>query len=83
MHERKTHVEYNPDLKKLTRKKRVCAYARVSSEKEEAFHSLSAQISYYQKKIAEHPDWEFVEVFSDRGITGTKENREGFQRMLS
>lgn len=83
MHERKTRVEFNPDIAKLTRKKRACAYARVSSEKDEAFHSLSAQISYYQKKIAEHPDWEFVEVFADRGITGTKENREGFQRMLT
>lgn len=83
MHERKSHVEYSLDLNTLTRKKRVCAYARVSSSKDEAFHSLSAQISYYQKKIAEHPDWEFVEVFADRGITGTKENREGFQRMLT
>ena len=83
MHERITHVEYDPDFSKLTRKKRVCAYARVSSERDEAFHSLSTQISYYQKKIADHPDWEFVEVFADRGITGTKENREGFQRMLT
>lgn len=83
MHERIIEVDYNPDLKELTRKKRVCAYARVSSDREEAFHSLSAQISYYQTKIAEHPDWEFVEVFSDRGITGTKEKREGFQRMLT
>ncbi len=83
MHERKTYVEYDPDFSKLTRKKRVCAYARVSSDKDEAFHSLSAQISYYQKKIADNPEWEFVEVFADRGITGTKENRDGFQRMLT
>lgn len=83
MHKRQTRVEYYPDVKRLTQKKRVCAYARVSSDRDEAFHSLSSQISYYQKKIAEHPDWEFVEVFSDRGITGTKETREGFQRMLT
>ena len=83
MHERKIQVEYNLDLESLTRKKRVCAYARVSSDKEEAFHSLSAQISYYQNKIAEHPGWEFVEVFYDRGVTGTKDKREGFQRMLT
>lgn len=83
MHKRETHIEYNPDIKRLTQKKRVCAYARVSGDHDDAFHSLSAQISYYQKKIAAHPEWEFVEVFSDRGITGTKENREGFQRMLT
>ena len=83
MHERKTLQEYSPNLDAMTRKKRVCAYARVSGDRDEAFHSLSAQVSYYQKMIADHPDWEFVEVFSDRGITGTKENREGFQAMLT
>ena len=82
MHERKTRMEYTPDLNAFAKKKRVCAYARVSSDRDEAFHSLSAQISYYQKKIAEHPDWEYAGVFSDRGITGTKENRPGFQAML-
>ena len=82
MHERKTTMQYTPDLEALTRKKRVCAYARVSSDRDEAFHSLSAQISYYQKKIADHPDWEYAGVYSDRGITGTKEERPGFQAML-
>jgi len=82
MHKRITTAQYTPDLEALARKQRVCAYARVSSDRDEAFHSLSTQISYYQKKIAEHPDWEFVEVFSDRGITGTKEDRPGFQAML-
>lgn len=65
MHERKTIMHYSPDLEALTHKKRVCAYARVSSDRDEAFHSLSAQISYYQQKIAEHPDWEYTGVFSD------------------
>ena len=83
MHKRKSMQEYNPNLDAFANKKRVCAYARVSGDRDEAFHSLSAQISYYQKIIAERPDWEFVEVFSDRGITGTKENREGFQAMLT
>lgn len=82
MHERKTTMQYTPDLEAITRKKRVCAYARVSSDRDEAFHSLSAQISYYQKKIADHPDWEYAGVYSDRGITGTKEERPGFQAML-
>ncbi len=83
MHKRTTMQEYAPNLVILARKKRVCAYTRVSGDRDEAFHSLSAQVSYYQRKIAEHPDWEFVEVFSDRGITGTKDKREGFQAMLT
>ena len=82
MHERNITTQYSPDLEALTRKKRVCAYARVSSDRDEAFHSLSTQISYYQKTIAEHGDWEYAGVFSDRGITGTKEERPGFQAML-
>ena len=83
MHERKTLQEYSPNIEAMSRKKRVCAYARVSGDRDEAFHSLSAQVSYYQTVIAQHPDWEFVEVYSDRGISGTKENREGFQAMLT
>ena len=83
MHKRTTMQEYAPNFAMIAQKKRVCAYARVSGDRDEAFHSLSAQVSYYQKIIADHPDWEFVEVFSDRGITGTKENREGFQAMLT
>jgi len=82
MHERKAHIECVNAPKVALTKKRVCAYARVSSDRDEAFHSLSSQISYYQQMIAGHPDWEFVEVFSDRGITGTKETRPGFQAML-
>ncbi len=83
MEERKTYVEQYPDLSTLNRKKRVCAYARVSGDRDEAFHSLSSQISYYQQKIGENPAWEFAGVFSDRGITGTKELRPGFQAMLT
>ena len=83
MHERSTTVEFTPKLEQPTRKQRVAAYARVSSEKEEAAHSLSAQISYFNKLISSHPDWEFVEIFADRGLTGTKDNRPEFQRMLN
>ena len=83
MHKRKSYVEYDPNLSEKKRKKRVAAYARVSGDRDEAFHSLSAQISYFHDVIKKHPDWEFVDVYSDRGITGTKENRPGFQKMLA
>lgn len=83
MHKRTTHVEFTLKYEPLPPKKRVAAYARVSSEKDEATHSLSAQISYFNGLIAAHPDWEFVEIFADQGLTGTKENRPEFQRMLT
>ena len=38
---------------KLERKKRVAAYARVSSGKDAMLHSLSAQVSHYSDLIRE------------------------------
>lgn len=62
--------------------KRVAAYARVSSDKEAAIHSLSSQISYYNEYISNHVGWEFAGVYADEGITGTKDNRPEFIRLL-
>lgn len=63
--------------------KRVAAYARVSSHKEAMLHSLSAQVSYYSELIQSHPDWVYCGVYSDEGLTGTKENRKDFQRLIN
>ena len=69
-------------IPKLQRKKRVAAYARVSSGKDAMLHSLSAQVSYYNDLIQREDSWEFVGVYSDEAVTGTKEERPGFQQML-
>ena len=69
-------------IKKLPDRKRVCAYARVSAEKEMSLHSLSYQVSYYSQLIQSHKDWKYVGVYSDEGISGTKEARPGFQQMM-
>ena len=63
--------------------KRVAAYARVSSGKDAMFHSLSAQVSYYNNLIQNHSGWLYCGVFADEALTGTKENRENFQRLLA
>lgn len=63
--------------------KRVAAYARVSSAKDAALHSVSAQISYYNEYITNHPGWDFAGIYADEGITGTKDARPEFQRMLA
>ena len=49
----------------LPRKKRVAAYARVSSGKDAMLHSLSAQVSYYSDYIQRRPDWEYAGVYAD------------------
>ena len=46
-------------------------------------HSLSAQISYYSEMIQEHPGWLYAGVYSDEALTGTKDNRSGFQSLLA
>lgn len=52
-------------------RKRVAAYARVSVDKGEALESLAAQISYYSQKIQQNPQWQYVGVYADEGISGT------------
>ena len=73
----------NFPIPKQPKAKRVAAYARVSSGKDEMLHSLSAQISYYSELIQSHPGWLYCGVFSDEAYTGTKDNRTGFQNLIS
>ena len=75
-------VEKIAAAKTETALKRVAAYARVSSGKDAMRHSLSAQVSYYSSMIQGHPGWTYAGVYSDEAKTGTKENREDFQRLL-
>jgi DNA invertase Pin-like site-specific DNA recombinase len=63
--------------------RRVAAYARVSSGKDAMLHSLSAQVNYYSDLIQQHPGWLYCGVYADEALTGTKDDREGFQRLLT
>lgn len=62
---------------------RTAAYARVSNGKDTMLHSLSAQVSYYNSLIQSNPEWLFCGVYADEALTGTKDDRENFQRLLS
>ena len=64
-------------------KLRVCAYCRVSSMNDEQQSSIDNQVSHYRDLIANNPDYEFVDVFYDNGISGRTERRPGFQKMLA
>ena len=72
-----------PSEQKLTHKLRVAAYARVSTGKDAMLHSLTAQIDYYKTKIRTNPAWIFAGVYVDEAKTGTKETREGLERLIS
>ena len=76
-------VSLVPLIPPLPKRKRVAAYARVSVEKDAMLHSLAAQVSYYKSLIQRKPEWEYAGVYADEGLTGTKENRPEFQRLLA
>ena len=79
----KTIKRISPGIPTQPKLKRVAAYARVSSGKDAMLHSLSAQVSYYSSFIQNHPGWLYCGVYSDEALTGTKDNRAGFQKLLA
>ena len=67
----------------LRTRPRVAAYARVSTDEEEQLSSYEAQVDYYTHYIQSNPEWSFVEVYADEGITGCNtRKRDGFNRMV-
>ena len=50
---------------------RVAAYCRVSTDNEEQASSYEAQIEHYEEYIKTNPEWEFVGVYADEGISAT------------
>lgn len=63
--------------------KRVAAYARVSTDSDEQQTSYEAQVDYYTRYIKSKPEWAFVKVYTDEGISGTNtKNRDGFNEMV-
>jgi Site-specific recombinases, DNA invertase Pin homologs len=89
-HRRETTVVFDPENNEgkeysfaIPQKKRVAAYARVSTEQDAQQNSYEAQIEYYTNYIQSKPDWVFVEIYADEGISGTSyKNRAGFNRMI-
>ena len=75
-------VKELPRMPGETKRKRVAAYARVSSGKDAMLHSLAAQVGHYRALIGGNPEWEFAGVYSDEGVSGTKESRPGFDAMM-
>lgn len=81
--ESRTCLAYNaPTIERP--KRRVAAYARVSTDSDEQLSSYGAQVDFYTQYIQGNPEWEFVNVYTDEGISGTNtKKREGFNRMVA
>ena len=64
-------------------KLRVAAYCRVSTDSDEQETSYEAQVQHYTDYIRSRPDWDFVEIYADDGISGTNtRKRDEFNRMI-
>ena len=66
----------------LSQPKRACAYVRVSTGHSAQMHSLENQAEYYERKIKANPGYAFCGIYSDAGISGSREDRPGFLAMM-
>jgi len=67
-----------------TKRRKVAGYARVSSDKEEQLNSYDAQVDYYTTYIQSRPDWDFMGVYTDEGISALNtKKRDGFNSMVA
>lgn len=67
----------------FAKRKRVAAYSRVSTDNEEQLSSYAAQVDYYTRYIKSKTEWDFVDIYTDEGITATNtKKRDGFKRMV-
>lgn len=62
---------------------KVAAYVRVSTDNDEQTSSYELQINEFTQRIKSNPNWEFVGVYSDEGISGTElSHRKGMLQMI-
>ena len=70
--------------KVLNRKLRVAAYVRVSTMGAEQLNSYESQKKYYYEKNNNNPEWQYVDIYADEGISGTTDyRRASFMKMIS
>ena len=61
---------------------KVVAYCRVSTDSRDQANSFENQKSYFEREIAKNPNYELVQIYADKGISGTKLQRPEFDKML-
>lgn len=63
--------------------KRIVIYARVSTEHEAQINALENQLDWYKPILEMHKEWQVVNWYVDKGITGTSaEKRPQFMQMI-
>ena len=65
-------------------KRRVAAYARVSTDYEDQLNSYKVQCEEYTKVIESNPHYIFAGLFTDQGLSGTQaKKRPEFMKMIN
>ena len=63
---------------------RVAIYIRVSTDSSDQMNSLYNQKMHYESIVLANPNWEYVGLYADDGISGTStRNRKEFNRLLA
>jgi DNA invertase Pin-like site-specific DNA recombinase len=63
--------------------RRVALYCRVSSKMERQLNSLSAQMDFEKQDILDHPNWEYVDTYTDISSGRSIKSRPGFKNLMA
>lgn len=64
-------------------KKRVVAYCRVSTDKDDQANSFASQKAFFTEFINKNDDWQLINIYADEGISGTStKKRIQFNQMI-
>ncbi len=78
------YMMMNQERQLVNTKKKVAAYCRVSTDRDDQANSFESQQRYFRQYIENNPDWELYGIFADEGISGTNtKKRKEFQRMIT
>lgn len=77
------YSRYSSTTTARTKKLRVAAYCRVSTDKSDQANSFESQKRYFDEYITRRSDWTLFAIYTDEGVTGTSvKKRNGFMRMI-
>ena len=79
-----TKIVPNIIVMQETKKIRIAAYCRVSTDSSDQEHSFAAQVKYYTEMIEKLDDAVLVDIYADEGISGRgTAKREDFKRLIA
>ena len=61
----------------------VAIYGRISTEHEEQLSAFDNQMDWYSLLLSSHPNWNVVEVYSDKASGTNTKRRKDFNRMIT